>query len=271
MIQAVARIARDLQVRGFINIQFAVKDGELYILEVNPRASRTIPFISKTSGINLIDKVVQIWQGLSLEEQGLTKNGLGQGRCVVGWAVKEAVFSFDRFTGIDPVLGPEMKSTGEAIGIGDSFGEAYLKAQISAGTHLPKSGKVCVAVNRYDRKTILPTVKKLIDLGFTVAATPGTATFLFEQGIFADVIQKTGERRPHVADYLAGKKIDFLINTPLGRFAYQGDNQIRIEAIKNQVPYTTTTSAAEAAAEGIDYLIHGELKVRPLPDEGWTA
>ncbi|MDR1894203.1 MAG: carbamoyl-phosphate synthase large subunit [Spirochaetales bacterium] len=271
MEQAAVLLARELGIRGFINIQFAVKDGRLYILEVNPRASRTIPFISKTSGVNLIDKVVQIWTNRNLEEQGLTQKGFGRGRCVVGWAVKEAVFSFDRFTGMDPVLGPEMKSTGEVIGIGGSFGEAFLKAQEAAGTRLPRSGKVCVSVNKYDRATILPTVKKLAALGFQIAATPGTAEFLFEKGVLADVVQKVGARHPHVADHLAGRRIDFLINTPLGRFAYQGDNRIRIEAIKNQIPYTTTTSAAEAAAEGIEYLIHGQPGAALLPDSTWES
>jgi carbamoyl-phosphate synthase large subunit len=269
MARAAVKIARELKVKGFLNIQFAVKDNVLYLIEVNPRASRTIPFISKTSGVNLIDAVVKIWNGENLEQQGLTRNGYGRGECVVGWAVKEAVFSFDRFTGIDPLLGPEMKSTGEAIGIGDSFGEAFLKAQTAAGTRLPRSGRVFVSVNKSDRQTILPIVKELEALGFTFVATAGTAEFLFENGIFADVVQKAHNRRPNVVDYLAGERIDFLINTPSGRFSFRGSNTMRTEAVKHRVPYTTTTSAAQAAVKGIEYLIQGDVKVRPLPDQGW--
>ena len=252
-----------------MNIQFAVKDNVLYLIEVNPRASRTIPFISKTSGVNLIDAVVKIWNGENLEHQGLTRNGYGRGECVVGWAVKEAVFSFDRFTGIDPLLGPEMKSTGEAIGIGDSFGEAFLKAQTAAGTRLPRSGRVFVSVNKNDRQTILPIVKELEALGFTFVATAGTAEFLFENGIFADVVQKAHNRHPNVVDYLAGERIDFLVNTPQARSSFRGSNTMRTEALKHRVPYTTTTSAAQAAVKGIEYLIQGDVKVRSLPDRGW--
>ncbi len=270
MARAAVKIARELKVKGFLNIQFAVKDNVLYLIEVNPRASRTIPFISKTSGVNLIDAVVKIWNGVNLEQQGLTQNGYGRGECVVGWAVKEAVFSFDRFTGIDPLLGPEMKSTGEAIGIGDSFGEAFLKAQTAAGTRLPRSGRVFVSVNKNDRHTILPIVRELEELGFSLVATAGTAEFLFENGIFADVVQKAHNRHPNVVDYLAGERIDFLINTPSGRFSFRGSNTMRTEAVKHRVPYTTTTSAAQAAVKGIEYLIQGDVKVRPLPDRGWV-
>ncbi|MBI9103077.1 MAG: carbamoyl-phosphate synthase large subunit [Spirochaetales bacterium] len=269
MIVAAVKIARELKVSGFLNIQFAVKDNTLYLIEVNPRASRTVPFISKTSGVNLIDAVIKIWNGKNLESQGLTSGGTGVGRCITGWAVKEAVFSFDRFTGIDPLLGPEMKSTGEAIGTGDTFGEAFLKAQTAAGTFLPDSGRVFVSVSKSDRQTILPIVQSLVDMGFEIVATEGTAEFLFHEGIFADVIQKHTGRHPNVTDYLAGKKIDFLINTPTGRFAYQGNNQIRVEAVKHRVPHTTTTSAAEAAVKGIEYLRSGKINIKPLPADGW--
>ena len=206
---------------------------------------------------------------MDLETQGLTSGGRGSGKCITGWAVKEAVFSFDRFTGIDPLLGPEMKSTGEAIGTGETFGEAYLKAQTAAGTFLPDKGRVFVSVNRNDRVTILPTVKALAEMGFEILATEGTAEFLFHEGIFAHVIQKHTDRHPNVTDYLAGNMIDFLINTPTGRFAYQGDNRIRVEAVRHRIPYTTTTSAAEAAVKGIEYGRSGKINIKPLPSVGW--
>ena len=152
-------------------------DDLLYLIEVNPRASRTVPFISKASGVNLVEVAVRVWEGEDLVHQALVskKGGIGEGKCLLGWAVKEAVFSFDRFSNVDPALGPEMRSTGESIGLGKSFGEAFAKSQISAGNNLPTSGKVVVSVNKKDRKTILAVVKKLKALGFQIAATKGTA------------------------------------------------------------------------------------------------
>jgi carbamoyl-phosphate synthase large subunit len=264
MIDATVKIARAIAVKGFLNIQFAVKDEVLYVLEVNPRASRTVPFLSKASGVNLIGAAVKVWRGESLEEQGLTDGGVGVGACIVGWAVKEAVFSFDRFRSLDPLLGPEMKSTGEVIGTGDSFGEAFSKAQAAEGNTLPISGRVFVSVNANDRATILPLVHELIELGFDIAATRGTAQYLFENGIFAEVVLKIHEGRPNVLDHMRTGRFSLLINTPLGRFSQKGDHEIRIEAVRRKLPYTTTTSAAWAAVQGIKYLKKGEIVVRPL-------
>lgn len=266
MVEATIAIAKEIQVKGFLNIQYAVKDNQLYILEVNPRASRTVPFLSKASGINLIEAVVKVWQGTNLEKQGLTKKGVGIGSCKTSWAVKEAVFSFERFRATDPLLGPEMKSTGEVIGTGDSFGEAFAKAQASVGTALPIKGKVFVSVHKKDRMTILPVVKDLIKMGFTVCATRGTAQFLFEHEILAEVILKLNEGRPNVVDHMKNGKIKLLINTPLGRYSQKGDHDIRIEAVRRKIPYTTTTSAAAAAVQGIKYLQKETVVVRPLPD-----
>ena len=264
MIDATARISREIVVKGFINIQFAVKDGKLYILEVNPRASRTVPFLSKASGVNLIEAAVRIWQGEDLESQGMTENGVGRGSCITGWAVKEAVFSFERFHIIDPILGPEMKSTGEVIGTGEAFGEAYAKAQAAAGTVLPVAGRVFVSVHDQDKETMLPIVRELDELGFQIAATRGTAQYLFENGVFVEVILKIHEGRPNVLDHMKSGRIDLLINTPLGIFSQKGDEMIRIEAVRRRIPYTTTTSAARAATQGIRYLLKKEVKVRAL-------
>lgn len=266
MADAAVLIAREIGVKGFLNIQFAARNGELYILEVNPRASRTVPFISKASGVNLVKSAVKLWQGESLEAQGLTKNGCGEGRCLTEWAVKEAVFSFDRFSSVDPVLGPEMRSTGEVMGTGATVGEAFAKCQAAGGTMLPVKGTVFVSVNDYDKPTIFPAVKKLSELGFSVAATQGTAMYLFERGLFPEVVLKVHEGRPNVLDHMRAGKIHFLINTPLGAHSLHGDQEIRMEAVRRKIPYTTTTSAAEAAVEAIEALQKGRFSVNPLPE-----
>ncbi len=268
MIDATVKIARDLPVIGFLNIQFAEKDGLLYILEVNPRASRTVPFLSKASGVNLVETGVRVWSGESLASQGLVKeNGIGVGTCLTGWAVKEAVFSFDRFQDLDPMLGPEMKSTGETMGTGASFGEAYAKAQAGVGTTLPTSGKVFVSVHDLDKDSILPIVKDLYQLGFSVAATPGTAEFLGQQGIPAEAVQKIQKGHPNVIDLMRSGAVHLLINTPKGRYSHSDDAQIRIEAVRKKIPYTTTVSAARATVEGIKYLSKKEFIVRPMPNQ----
>jgi len=264
MKDAAVKIARELQIKGFLNIQFAVKEGILYVLEVNPRASRTIPFLSKAAGVNLVDAVVKVWLGENLEKQGLTEKGVGLGSCKTGWAIKEAVFPFDRFNDIDPLLGPEMKSTGEVIGIGDSFGEAYAKAQISVGNGLPENGRAFISVHKKDRATILPVAQKLKNLGFAITATRGTAQFLFDNGIFSEIILKTHEGSPNVLDHMQTGRIDLLINTPLGKSSLKGDHAIRIETIRRNIPYTTTTTAAWAAVKGIEYLKKKEITVRTL-------
>lgn len=264
MKSATVKIARELEVKGFLNIQFAVKDKLLYVLEVNPRASRTVPFLSKASGVDLVKAAVNVWLGKDLESRGLTSGGTGSGSCKTGWAVKEAVFPFDRFNDIDPLLGPEMKSTGEVIGMGEAFAEAYAKAQIAVGNSLPVKGRVFISVHDKDRETILPAAQKLADMGFDIAATRGTAQFLYDNGIFTEVILKTHEGNPNVVDHLRSGRIDLLINTPLGGYAKKGDHDIRIEALKRSIPYTTTTTAAWAAVEGIGFLKKGEINVKPL-------
>ena len=261
MEEATRRIALDIGIVGLLNVQFAVKGGVLYVLEVNPRASRTIPFLSKASGVDLIASVVRVWEGESLDSLGLT----GAGECKTGWAVKEAVFSFERLPDSDPVLGPEMKSTGEVIGTGETFGEAFAKSQSAAGTQLPTVGRVFISVNRNDRETILPTARALDALGFQIAATRGTAEFLFENGLFPEVILKIHEGRPNVIDHMMSGRISLLINTPLGEKSVHGDEALRIAAVQRRIPYTTTTSAAWAAVEGIKYLSQGQRVVRPLP------
>jgi carbamoyl-phosphate synthase large subunit len=271
MVEATALIARKIGVKGFLNIQFAAKDGELYVLEVNPRASRTVPFISKASGVNLVAAAVRVWRGQDLKQQGLINDGVtgvegvGLGYCITGWAVKEAMFSFDRFRDQDPLLGPEMRSTGEAVGLGESFGEAFSKATAATGTRLPRSGRVFVSVHDADKQTVLPIVQELMQMGFDICATRGTADFLFRNGLFPEVILKVHEGHPNVVDHMRSGRISLVINTPLGRFTQRDDDYIRIEALRRHIPYTTTTSAAEAAVEGIKYVMKGEFTPRELP------
>ncbi|MBI9098172.1 MAG: carbamoyl-phosphate synthase large subunit, partial [Spirochaetaceae bacterium] len=267
MEQAAWSISRELDVQGFLNIQFAVKNEELYIIEVNPRASRTVPFLSKVTGVDLVDAAVKVWDGEDLFVQKLVDiDGIGRGECITGWAVKEAVFSFDRFLGQDPILGPEMKSTGEAAGTGDTFGEAFAKAQIAVNSPLPSKGRAYVSVNKRDRETILPVVKQFVEMGFDIAATRGTADFLFKNGIFAEVILKLHEGHPNVVDHMAAGRIGLLINTPMGQYSIHEDTYIRAEAVRRKIPYTTTTSAAQAAVKGIEWIKKEEISVKPLPD-----
>ncbi|MFW5800673.1 MAG: carbamoyl-phosphate synthase large subunit, partial [Spirochaeta sp.] len=266
---ATAEIARDLGVQGFLNIQFAVQNDVLFVLEVNPRASRTVPFLSKASGVDLVDAVVRIWLGQDLVQQRLVPSDAPQrvkvGECVVGWAVKEAMFSFDRFRDHDPLLGPEMKSTGEVIGIGADFGEAFAKATQATGTELPTSGRVFVSVHEDDKESILDIVKEFQQLGFEICATRGTADFLFKHGVFSEVILKVHEGHPNIIDHMRSNRVDILINTPKGRFTQMDDSYLRIESVRRKIPYTTTTSAARAALEGIRHLQKGEVVARALP------
>ena len=266
MREATRKVAEEFHIIGFLNIQFAVKDDLLYIIEVNPRASRTIPFLSKTSGVDIVAAAVGIWEGRSLADQGLVNaRGYGEGKCLTGWAVKEAVFSFDRLAGLDPVLGPEMKSTGEAVGTGATFGEAFAKVQAAVNSHLPVEGRVFVSVNKRDRETILPTVRELVELGFMICATRGTAGFLWENGILAEVILKVHEGHPNVVDHMRSGRIQLLINTPSGRYSQIGAEDMRTDAVALKIPYTTTSSAAAAALRGIRHRITGAVEVRPLP------
>ena len=260
------KLAQELGVRGLMNIQFASKGKDVYIIEVNPRGSRTVPFISKASGVNMIEAAVRVWYGESLVKQGLvaTEGGIGEGKPMMGWAIKEAVFSFDRFSDVDPALGPEMRSTGEAIGTGRTFGEAYAKSQISAGNRLPVKGNVVITVNDNDQKTIIPIAKDLQELGFHLYATKGTARALFEAGILSNVVLKVHDGHPNIVDFMKAKQVDLVINTPMGYRARKSDDDIRSMAMRLHIPYTTTTSAARAAVEAIRYEREGRHTVREL-------
>ena len=255
----VKALALELRVIGLMNVQFAVKNGDIYILEVNPRASRTIPFVSKAIGVPLAKVAARVMVGRTLEALGFLEEVVPQ-----HMSVKEAVFPFSKFPGVDTLLGPEMKSTGEVMGIGPSFGAAFAKAQISAGTMLPQSGAVFISVRNEDKGPVLATATRLACAGFRLIATSGTAAYLRQHGLNVETINKVAEGSPHVVDAIGRGAIAMVINTPKG-FGPQLDSfSIRRSALECHVPYFTTVAGAEAAAEGVELLQREALAVRPL-------
>ncbi|MDK2896964.1 MAG: carbamoyl-phosphate synthase large subunit [Candidatus Atribacteria bacterium] len=254
-------LARELGVIGLMNIQLAVKDEELYILEVNPRASRTIPYVSKATGIPFARLASQVMVGRKLKDIGLT-----QEIKIEHFAVKEAVFPFTRFPGVDPILGPEMRSTGEVMGIDRDFGLAFAKSQLSAQSSLSLTGKVFISVKNRDKRGIVFLAKKLSDLGFQLVATRGTAKVLNNNGIKVDVVNKVGENRPNVVDLIKNREINLIINTPLGGRSKAESAYIRKEAVSRGIPYVTTLSGAEATVLAIERLKNDTLTIRTLQE-----
>jgi carbamoyl-phosphate synthase large subunit len=238
--------ARALGVVGLINVQFAVKDGTVYVLEVNPRASRTIPFVSKTIGVPLASLAARVMLGEKLADIGYTAEIIAP-----YVAVKEAVFPFTKFREFDPILGPEMRSTGEVMGIADSFGAAFAKAQLAAGNGLPLKGTVMLTVNDHDKPTCADLARRFHAMGFGLVATTGTARYLRELGVPCEPVKKVSEGRPHGIDLLVNGDVQLLINTPLGKRSQKDDYSLRQAAITQRVPYTTTMSAARAACDAI--------------------
>jgi carbamoyl-phosphate synthase large subunit len=254
-------LARELNVIGLMNIQFAVKDGEIYILEVNPRGSRTVPFVSKATGVPLAKLAAKIMGGKTLQELGFTSE-----REIKHIAVKEAVFPFDRFEGVDTILGPEMKSTGEVMGIDENFGLAYAKAQESSHNKLPLSGKVFISVKDKDKPGICRIVDKFQEMGFDVVATRGTAEHLMAKGIEVGIVNKVTEGRPHIVDLIKNKEIHFVINTVSGTQAQKDSFSIRQSALQYRVPFTTTLSGANAVVNAVEQLLRGKISIRSLKE-----
>jgi carbamoyl-phosphate synthase large subunit len=255
------RIARALKVVGLMNIQYAIKDDMVYILEVNPRSSRTVPYISKATGVPLAKVAARVAAGKTLAELGLV-NDLE----AAGVFVKSPVFPFVRFPGVDTILGPEMKSTGEVMGGAENFGLAFSKAMTGAGQKLPDTGTVFISVNNSDKQTVLPIARDLAELGFELTASRGTAVFLRAHGIDVEVIFKVNEGRPNVADHLVNRSIDLVINTPLGRESFFDDRAVRRAATMAQVPCITTLTGASAAVQAIKALRSHTPTVRSLQD-----
>ncbi|MGH9314451.1 MAG: carbamoyl-phosphate synthase large subunit, partial [Vicinamibacterales bacterium] len=255
------RVARSLKVVGLMNVQFAIKADVVYILEVNPRASRTVPYLSKATGVPLAKVAARVVIGKTLADQGLTED-----LEVSGVFVKTPVFPFMRFPGVDTILGPEMKSTGEVMGGASAFGPAFAKAQLAAGHRLPPAGSAFISVNNDDKPNVLPIARDLAALGFRVVATRGTAVFLRAHGIPADIVFKINEGRPHVADEILNGKIQLVINTPLGRESFFDDRTVRRMATLHDVPCITTLTGAAAAVNAIKALRAEALTVRALQE-----
>ncbi len=255
MREQVRQLAHALNVVGLMNTQFAIKGDDIFILEVNPRASRTVPYVSKATGIPLAKVAARCMVGQTLREQGLEKEAVPQ-----FYSVKEAVFPFIKFPGVDPILGPEMKSTGEVMGIGLSFGEAYAKSQLGAGVNLPRSGKVFISVRDADKPAAPDIARALVERGFDLVATRGTAQVLEQAGIPCKPVNKVREGRPHIVDAIKNDEIQLIINTTEGRQAIGDSYSIRREALHHKVSYTTTIAGARATVLALEHLDVTEVK-----------
>jgi carbamoyl-phosphate synthase large subunit len=254
-------LAMALGVVGLINVQYAIRHGIVYVLEVNPRASRTIPFVSKAIGVPLASLAARVMVGETLDDIGFTEEVMPP-----YVSVKEAVFPFDKFPGTDPVLGPEMRSTGECMGISDSFGSAFAKAQLAASNGLPLQGVVLITVIDSDKATVTPIARRFHEMGFEVLATTGTAKYLRARGIPAQRVLKVYEGRPNCLDSIVNHDVQLLINTPIGKHAQTDDYLLRQAAIVHRVSYTTTMSAASAACDAILSLRSRRPAVRSLQE-----
>ncbi|MBQ0723565.1 MAG: carbamoyl phosphate synthase large subunit, partial [Paraperlucidibaca sp.] len=250
---------RELGVIGLMNVQFAVKGSDVYVLEVNPRASRTVPFVSKCIGVSLAKVAARCMAGMSLQDQGFTKEIIPN-----YYSVKEAVFPFAKFPGVDPILGPEMKSTGEVMGSGATFAEAFHKAVLGSNERLPTGGRVFLSVRESDKPHVSRVAGELAELGFSLVATSGTQAILAAAGIACERVNKVTEGRPHIVDMLKNGEINFIINTTEGKQAQEDSFSIRRSALQGKVYYTTTLSGAEAVSQSLRS--KDALTVRRLQD-----
>jgi len=255
------RIARALKVVGLMNVQYAIKDDTVYVIEVNPRASRTVPYLSKATGVALAKVAARVMVGRTLADLGVVDD-----LEPAGVFVKTPVFPFVRFQGVDTILGPEMRSTGEVMGGATSFGAAFAKAQLAAGQRLPETGAAFISVNSADKPTVVPIARDLAELGFTLVATRGTAAYLRAHGLQVDVVYKVNEGRPHVGDHVLNGKVQLIINTPLGRESFFDDRTVRQIAMMRSVPSITTLTGAAAAVSAIRAMRAEKIAVRTLQE-----
>ena len=255
-------LALELGVVGLMNVQYAVKDGDIYLIEVNPRASRTVPFVAKATGVSVANIAAKVMAGHKLSEFDLTKLDKGQ------IAVKEAVFPFARFPGVDPTLGPEMRSTGEVMGMADNFGMAFAKSQLGAGVVLPSTGTAFISVKDRDKQMMVPLAEELIALGFGVVATGGTAKFLQDAGLDVERVKKVSEGRPHIVDAMKNGQIALVFNTTWGKQALKDSASLRRAALMGQIPYFTTAAGGRAAVAALTALAKDDYEVMSLQDYG---
>ena len=253
------KMAQELGVRGLMNVQLALQDDKIYVIEVNPRASRTIPFVSKCIGTSLAKIAARCMVGQSLADQGFTKEIIPS-----YFSVKEAVFPFNKFPGIDPILGPEMKSTGEVMGVGQTFAEAYGKAELGASDEIPVSGSAFLSVRERDKHSVAELAKKLLDLDFRLVATKGTAAIIQQAGLEVELVNKVKEGRPHIVDMIKSDKINLIVNTTEGRQAISDSSTIRSSAEQHRVYYTTTMAGGNAVCEALEF--GGGIQVRSLQE-----
>jgi carbamoyl-phosphate synthase large subunit len=259
------KLAMALSVRGLVNIQFAIQRGTVYVIEVNPRASRTVPYVSKATGIPLAKVASRIMVGRTLRE--MLPEQVASGKDLETgshYYVKSPVFPWGKFPGVDTVLGPEMKSTGEVMGVADNFGEAFAKAQIAAGQVLPLQGTVFLSVNDHDKERAVALARQFVEMGFHLVATHGTAIVLEQAGLQPERVHKVKEGRPNVVDLIKGDRIQLIVNTPRGQDTFFDEKAIRRAAVLARIPTITTLAAARAAAEGIAALQRGTLSVFAL-------
>ena len=259
------KIAEEMHVKGLMNMQYAIENGKVYVLEANPRASRTVPLVSKVCNIRMVPLATEIITSEltgrpspvpTLKEQEIPNYG-----------VKEAVFPFNMFQEVDPVLGPEMRSTGEVLGLSSSYGEAFYKAQEATGSKLPLGGTALLAVNRKDKAEIVEIARSLADDGFKIVATSNTCDVIREAGIEAEKVKKLHEGRPNILDLITNGKIDLIINSPVGKDSVNDDSYLRKAAIKAKVPYMTTVAAAKATAVGIHHVkCHEAAEIKSLQE-----
>jgi carbamoyl-phosphate synthase large subunit len=258
---ATKAMARELKVRGLMNVQFAVKGEDVYVLEVNPRASRTVPFVSKAIGVPLAKLAAKVMTGKTLGDLGFTQEFVPQ-----HFSVKEAVFPFLRYQGVDIALGPEMKSTGEVMGIDADLGLAYAKSQMAAPPPLPKSGSVFISVKDSDKPGVIPLAREFVELGFQIISTSGTWSALKAAGVPVTKVHKIREGRPNVLDLVTNRDIDFIINTPSGKIPREDEVRIRNASLAQKIPIMTTIRAAQASANGIRSLQRSSLHVKTLQE-----
>jgi len=248
-------------VKGLMNVQFAVKDGVVYVLEVNPRASRTVPFVSKATGVPLAKLAAKVMAGLTLQELGFVEEV-----SIKHFAVKESVFPFNRFPGVDVILGPEMKSTGEVMGIDRDYETAFAKSQLAASQRLPSEGCVLLSVRDRDKEAIVPVAQGLERMGFALMATPGTHQALARAGVKSRMVRKLSEGRPNPVDAIKNGEIDLAMVTPTRRGAAHDEGKLRAALVSHEIPYVTTIAAAVAVTGAIEALRRADYGVKALQD-----